>query len=63
VATRLSSMFDRASPDLAWRVTLDENGDPEWHDGPTTLHSDPEASWGRRLKVRIFSWLPIEWLL
>jgi len=56
-------MFDRASPDLAWRVTLDENGDPEWHDGATTLHSDPEASWGRRLKVRIFSWLPIEWLL
>jgi putative cardiolipin synthase len=63
LATRLSSMFDRASPDQAWRLTLDDNGDPQWHDGPTTLHSDPEASWGRRLKVRIFSWLPIEWLL
>ena len=28
-----------------------------------TLDSEPEASWGQRVKVRIFSWLPIEWLL
>jgi len=30
---------------------------------PSSTRDDPETSWGRRMKVRIFSWLPIEWLL
>ena len=57
-------MLDNASPALAYRVTLDANGSLVWHDGlGATLDDEPETGWGRRMKVRIFSWLPIEWLL
>jgi putative cardiolipin synthase len=64
LAERLSKMFDSASPSLAYRVALDANGSLEWHDGAgATLNDEPDSSWGQRMKVRIFSWLPIEWLL
>ena len=64
LAERLSTFLDNASPALAYRVTLDANGSLVWHDGlGATLDDEPETSWGRRMKVRIFSWLPIEWLL
>ncbi|HSC63029.1 MAG TPA: phospholipase D-like domain-containing protein, partial [Caldimonas sp.] len=64
LAQRLSSMFDRASPSLAWRVTLGADDELQWHDGAgATLAEEPESSWGQRMKVRIFSVLPIEWLL
>jgi cardiolipin synthase C len=64
LAGRLSTLLDTASPALAYRVTLDADGSLVWHDGlGSTLHEEPETSWARRMKVRIFSWLPIEWLL
>ena len=64
LAERLSRMFDTASPALAYRVTLDANGALQWHDGAgATLDDEPDSSWGQRMKVRVFSWLPIEWLL
>jgi len=64
LARRLAAMFDTASPALAYHVSLDANDDLRWHDGAgVTLESEPEASWAQRVKVRIFSWLPIEWLL
>jgi hypothetical protein len=64
LAGRLSAMFDTASPGLAYRVRLGANDAIEWDDGRgNTLHTEPETSWGRRLKVLIFSLLPIEWLL
>ena len=64
LAERLSKMLDNASPELAYRVTLDANGSLT---GTTASArrwtTSPRPSWGRRMKVRIFSWLPIEWLL
>jgi len=64
LARRLSAMLDDASPGLAYRVTLEPDGSLRWHDGlGATLDEEPETGWARRLKVRIFSWLPIEWLL
>jgi putative cardiolipin synthase len=64
LARRLSAVLDGASPALAYRVTLEPDGSLRWHDGlGATLDDEPETSWARRLKVRIFSWLPIEWLL
>ena len=64
LARRLAAMLDGASPALAYRVTLDADDSLVWHDGlGNTLREEPETSWGRRLKVRVFSWLPIEWLL
>jgi len=64
LAQRLSTMFDDASPALAYRVTLGADDVLQWHDGAgVTLTTEPESSWGQRTKVRIYSWLPIEWLL
>jgi putative cardiolipin synthase len=64
LAERLSKMFDNASPSLAYRVTLDAKGALEWHDGAgITLNDEPDSTWGQRMKVRVFSWMPIEWLL
>ena len=64
MAARLSTMFDTASPALAYRVTLGPDGALQWHDGNgATFDTEPEASWGQRAMVRVFSWLPIEWLL
>jgi len=64
LAEALASRLDRAVPELAWRVTLDADGWLVWHDGlGGTLRDEPETSWLRRLKDRVFSWLPIEWLL
>jgi len=64
LAQRLSTMFDDASPALAYRVTLGADDALQWHDGAgVTLTTEPESSWGQRTKVRIYSWLPIEWLL
>ena len=64
LAQRLSTMFDNASPALAYRVQLGADDKLEWHDGAgATLEDEPESSWAQRMKVRIFSVLPIEWLL
>ena len=64
LAGQLSKVLDDASPALAYRVTLDADGKLLWHDGlGGTLDDEPETGWGRRMKVHIFSWLPIEWLL
>ena len=64
LAERLSKMFDTASPALAYRVTLGADDALQWHDGAgATLNDEPDSSWGQRMKVRVFSWLPIEWLL
>jgi putative cardiolipin synthase len=64
LAQRLSTMFDNASPQLAYRVTLGPDDSLQWHDGAgVVLSGEPESSWGQRMKVRIYSWLPIEWLL
>ena len=64
LARRLSAMFDTASPALAYRVDARrERCRAVARRSGATLDSEPETSWGQRVKVRIFSWLPIEWLL
>jgi putative cardiolipin synthase len=64
LAERLSKMFETASPALAYRVTLGADDKLQWHDGASvTLNDEPDSTWGQRMKVRVFSWLPIEWLL
>ncbi len=65
LAARLDDALDKAFPDVAYRVTLDEKGDLRWEDGSKghTYTSDPETSWFKRMMVHIQSWLPIESLL
>ena len=64
MAGRLSSAVDKAYPDLAYRVSLDSDGNLRWEDGTgKVFHSDPETSWFDRAIVRMGSWLPMDWLL
>jgi len=63
LAGRLSSALDKVYPAVAWRVSLDADGDLEWNDGTKTYETDPEASLWERGSVRFMSWLPIDWLL
>lgn len=56
-------------PDLAWHLGLNHDGDLIWYDASTgqdevvaTKH-DPNASLWARIRVKIYSWLPIESLL
>ena len=64
LASDLSAAIDRATPGLAYQVTLDPDGRMQWQDGTGAPHtSEPESGMLRRLWVRILAWLPIEWLL
>jgi putative cardiolipin synthase len=64
LATRLATVIDGASPSLAFRLALGDDGQIQWFgsDGQV-FHTDPGSSWWDRLVVRIGTWLPIEWLL
>jgi hypothetical protein len=54
----------QAYPELAYRVSLDQDGDLQWEDGSgKVFHSDPDTSWFDRTVVEIGSWLPMDWLL
>jgi cardiolipin synthase C len=65
LAGRLDEAFGKVFPDVAYRVTLNANGDLQWEDGSKgrTYTADPETSWFKRMMVHIQSWLPIESLL
>jgi cardiolipin synthase C len=64
MADALSSFVAKAYPELAYRVSLDQNGDLQWEDGTgTVLYSDPGTSWFDRAVVEMGSWFPIDWLL
>jgi putative cardiolipin synthase len=64
MAERLSSDVAKAYPDLAYRVTIDPDGNLLWEDGTGKVYNtDPGTGWFDRAIVRIGSWLPIDWLL
>jgi len=64
MAERLSSDVAKAYPELAYRVSLDQNGDLQWEDGTgKVFHSDPDTNWIDRAVVEMGSWLPMDWLL
>jgi putative cardiolipin synthase len=65
LAGKLDDALGKVFPDVAYRVTLDKDGELHWEDGSSgrTYTADPETSWFRRMMVHIQSWLPIESLL
>ena len=68
LATRLSTMFERDIPRLAYEVRLADGGnDVEWIDrtdaGEVRLGSAPDAGLLKRMWTGFMSVLPIEWLL
>jgi cardiolipin synthase C len=61
------STLDRKLPAIAYELRLTADGELEWIEqtdaGELRHRSEPKAGLGRRVSVRILSWLPIEWLL
>jgi putative cardiolipin synthase len=47
LAGRLTATFDRASPELAYQVTLADDGTLRWHDGAISLDRASPKSGGR----------------
>jgi len=64
LAERLSADVAKAYPELAYRVSLDQDGELQWEDGTgKVFRSDPDSSWFNRALVEMGSWLPMDWLL
>ena len=67
LANRLSSFFDTQVSLLAYKLRLVRGNHIEWikstPQGTQVYEHDPRTSFWRRVKVRIMSILPIEWLL
>lgn len=51
-------------PQASYKVTLNEANQLQWYEEsamqPKTWDKEPETSWWDRLKIKVFSWLPIE---
>src|SRR5262245_9577155 len=66
LAAAAAADFDRAAREDAYEVVLDSDR-LEWVEstatGKTRLQTEPNTSFLKRLLVRVFAWLPIEWLL
>lgn len=68
MAKKLKQGFDETLEDIAYRLTLDHNRKITWldrpHAGGERRHSvDPETRMIERVVVRLFGYLPIQWLL
>lgn len=67
MAHAVKKAFDQEIPERAYQVRLSEKGNLYWQaeeDGDLYRYDrEPDTSWWRRLLVRGYSWLPIEWLL
>jgi putative cardiolipin synthase len=67
LATRIEGVFRSLAPRLAYRVHLDEKGNPYWTrqtgDALVRYDREPNSTWSIRLGIWFFSILPIEWLL
>ncbi|MDM0070013.1 phospholipase D family protein [Variovorax sp. J31P207] len=63
MARNLAAVVQGSSPDLAYRLSLDDDGRILWHEGDRVYTVDPETGAFKRTLVLIGSWLPIDWLL
>lgn len=61
LAQQLYQVFTRwTNPEHAWRLGLDENNRLYWQSAEHRLHTEPQASWWRRINSWLLGWLPIE---
>lgn len=67
LAQQISHSFDQTIPALAYRVSLNAQGQLCWHSGvgdPAPVYdTEPQSSWHQRLSLWLLGLLPIEWLL
>ena len=60
----IPSVYDRAYPELAWRVTLAPDGSLRWEDGTGKVYdTDLNFTWFDRALVREGTWFAIDWML
>ena len=63
-ATDLAGALDRLPAGTAYELRLSPDGQVEWVDTGTTVHTtEPQSGLARRALVKLLSWLPIEWML
>lgn len=67
IARDISSVFDRQVPGEAYAVHLDDRGRLYWTEqhgaGTQRFEHDPKTGFFKRARVKVLSWLPIEWML
>lgn len=67
LARTLGEQFAGPIKEVAYRVTLDEDGQLQWHemqDGQDIVHlQEPNTNAFSRGAIRVIGWLPIEWML
>jgi len=67
LARKIEQAFDTTVPAASYEVKLSDTGDIYWveqKDGQTVRHdTEPGTTFWQRLKVRMLSLLPIDWLL
>lgn len=65
LASEMQRKMQQQASEVAYRVSLDPHGKPQWQDPQTgkTSHHEPQASFWKRTISKILSWLPIERLL
>jgi putative cardiolipin synthase len=67
LAQQISHSFDQQIPALAYRVSLNAQGQLRWHSGvgdPAPVYdTEPQSRWHQRLSLWFLGLLPIEWLL
>ncbi len=67
LAQRMAQAFDRDIPQRAYEVGLTPAGRTEWieRNGASTVRHqwEPGTTWWQRLKLRVLSLLPLEWLM
>lgn len=62
LAADVAALMERdMGPENAWRVFLDENGDPYWVDSDETVHSQPTRHFGQRVMDVLFKLFPKEY--
>lgn len=67
LARGISNVFDQQVPGQAYAVHLDERGKLYWTeqhgDDEQRFERDPKVGLFKRARVKVLSWLPIEWML
>ena len=68
IAGDIHDRFDTDIHDMAYALSLDDDGNIRWSDrladGSEIVHAhDPNTSQGSRVAVTVIGWLPVRWLL
>lgn len=67
LAQGIHRTFDKTVPLRAYHVTLGKDRRLRWHsrvgNPPPVYDTEPNTRWYQRWMLRLWGWLPMEWLL